>query len=236
MSYLNFNGKWPDEHSMFQEVRSRLHTAVVGDLLDSLGLYHQFLPPEIQPLREDMIILGRAMTVLEQDLEDPEAAAAAARSGKPFGLMLEALDDLKLGEIYFCTGSSPAYATWGELMSTRAMQVGAAGAVLDGYSRDTRGILKLGFPTFSRGRYAQDQRPRGQVVDFRVPVRCGAVEINTGDIIFGDLDGVVIVPRNIEHDVFVQALEKVEKEHIVQKAFQEEGASACDAFAKYGVM
>ncbi len=221
---------------MFRQVRDNLYTAAIGDLLDSMGLYHQFLPQAIQPLREDMIVLGRAMTVLEQDFEDPEAAASAARSGNPFGLMLDALDDLKAGEIYFCTGSSPSYATWGELMSARAMHLGAAGAVLDGYSRDTRGILRLGFPVFSLGRYAQDQRPRGQVVDFRVPVRCDAVEVNSGDVIFGDLDGVVVIPRNIEREVFLQALEKVEKERIVQKAFEEEGASARDVFARYGVL
>ncbi len=236
MSYPGNSKQWPDEESMFRQVRGSLHTAVVGDLLDSMGLYHQFLPQAIQPLREDMVVLGRAMTVLEQDLDDPDAAVSAERSGRPFGLMLDALDDLKPGEIYFCTGSSGAYAAWGELMSTRAMQVGAAGAVLDGYSRDTRGILRLGFPTFSRGRYAQDQRPRGQVADFRVAVRCGGVEVNSGDVIFGDLDGVVVVPRKIERDVFLQALEKVEKERMVQKAFEEEGSSARDAFAKYGVL
>jgi regulator of RNase E activity RraA len=84
--------------------------------------------------------------------------------------MLEALDDLKPNEVYICTGGSPRYALWGELMSIRAMHCGAAGAVLDGYSRDTRGILKLGFPTFSHGSYAQDQNPRGKVVDYRVPI------------------------------------------------------------------
>ena len=230
------NNKWRDEQSIFCEIRRRLHTAAVGDLLDAMGFYHQFLPPEIQPLQTDMIVLGRALPVLEQDIPDPKLAAEAARSGKPFGLMLKALDDLKPGEVYFCTGSSPTYATWGELMSTRAMQLGAAGAVLDGYSRDTRGILKLEFPTFSRGRYAQDQRPRGHVIDFRIPVVCCGVTINPGDVIFGDLDGVVIVPQTVEDDIFALALEKVEKEQSVQKSLQEEGISAQAAFSKYGVL
>lgn len=223
---------WADEGAMLQDVRRKLHTAVVGDLLDAMGFFHQFLYPEIQPLQEDMIVLGRAMPVLEEDLNDPEKA----KSGRPFGLMLDALDDLKRGEVYFCTGCSLTYATWGELMSTRALQLGAAGAVLDGYSRDTRGIKKLGFPTFSRGRYAQDQRPRGQVADFRTRVRCGEVEVKPGDIIFGDLDGVIVVPREVEREVFRLALEKVEKEQLVQKSFADEGSSAREAFAKHGVM
>src|SRR5579884_1613731 len=126
-------------------MRQRLFTAVVGDVLDQLGFLHQFLPPSIRPLHDDMVVAGRAMTVLEADLAEGEPAA------KPFGLMLEALDDLKPGEVYVASAAvSPVrYAMWGELMSTRARHLGAAGAVLNGPSRDTRGILAMGFPVFS---------------------------------------------------------------------------------------
>src|SRR5207244_7769901 len=116
-------------------------------------------------------------------------------SGRPFGLMLDALDDLKPNEVYICTGGTPRYALWGELMSTRAIHCGAAGAVLDGFSRDTRGILKLGFPTFSLGSYAQDQNPRGTVVDYRVPIELSGTRVEAGDIAVGDVDGVSVVPR-----------------------------------------
>ena len=113
--------------------------------------------------------------------------------------MFEALDALQANEVYICTGSSPTYALWGELMSTRALKLGAAGAVLDGYRRDTRGILKLGFPTFSFGSYAQDQRVRGRVIDYRCPIQfANGVVVQPGDIVFGDIDGVVIIPRDQE--------------------------------------
>src|SRR6476646_7714902 len=154
---------WNDDSELFELARRSLFTAVVGDLMDTLGLRRQFLPPQIQPLAPEMVVIGRAMPVLEADMGDTPPA-------KPFGLMLDALDDLKANEIYVCTGASPTYALWGELMSMRALRLGAAGAVLDGCSRDTRGILKLGFPTFSSGRYAQDQAPRGHVTDFRIPI------------------------------------------------------------------
>src|SRR6266545_4178983 len=154
------NTHWRDDEELFAIARRELFTAVVGDCMDKLGLTHQFLPPQIQPLVRDMVAVGRAMPALEEDLrEDPGGAPE-----RPFGLMLAALDDLKAGEVYICTGASPRYALWGELMSTRAIRCGAAGAVLDGYSRDTRGILALGFPTFSYGAYAQDQGLRGRVV------------------------------------------------------------------------
>ena len=154
---------------------------------------------------------------------------------KPFGLMLEALDDLKPGEVYLNTGSSPRNALWGELMSVRARQLGAAGAVVNGYSRDTAGVLRLNFPTFSWGRYAQDSAPRYKVVDYRVPVEIGPARIEPGDILFGDLDGVCVVPRAAEREVFTRALEKARKEKLVKHAI-ESGLSAVAAFEKYGVM
>jgi len=227
---------WSNDAELFALCRNELFTAVVGDIMDKLGLLRQFLPAKIQPLRDDMVTVGRAMTVLEADVFT-EACPGSANPllSKPFGLMLEALDDLKTDEIYICTGASPSYALWGELMSTRAMKIGAAGAVVDGYSRDTTGILEMNFPTFSHGRYAQDQAPRGKVIDFRVPLEIGGVRVNPGDIVFGDIDGVCIVPREAEQEVIARALEKARGEKLVKKAI-EEGMSARAAFDQFGIM
>ncbi len=120
-------------------------------------------------------------------------------------------------------------------MSTRAVKLGAAGAVVNGYSRDTKGIWRLNFPVFSYGRYAQDQAPRGKVVDFRIPIVIEGVSIHTGDIVIGDLDGVCIVPKQVEAEVFRLALEKANGEKTVQKVIQQ-GMSAKEAFDKYGIM
>jgi regulator of RNase E activity RraA len=183
-----------------------------------------------------MVTVGRAMTVLEADVfTDACPGSANPLLSKPFGLMLEALDDLKTNEIYICTGASPTYALWGELMATRAMKLGAVGAVVDGYSRDTTGILEMNFPTFSHGRYAQDQAPRGKVIDFRVPLEIGGVRVNPGDIVFGDIDGVCIVPREAEQEVIALSLEKARGEKLVRKAI-EEGMSARAAFDQFGIM
>jgi regulator of RNase E activity RraA len=120
-------------------------------------------------------------------------------------------------------------------MSTRALKLGAAGAVVHGYSRDTQGILKLNFPTFSMGSYAVDQRPRGQVVDFRVPVEVAGVRIAPGDIVFGDVDGVLVIPQAVEAEVIERALEKVRQENLVRGAI-EAGMSTVEAFARFGIM
>ncbi len=228
--------EWKTEDEMFAIARRELFSAVLGDIMDKMGLRRQFLPPSIQPLRTDMVVAGRAMTVLEADFfEEAGAGGNNPLSAKPFGLMLEALDDLKPNEVYVCTGASPSYALWGELMSIRATRCGAAGAVLDGFSRDTNGILELGFPTFAHGRYAQDQGPRGKVIDFRIPIEMGGVRIVPGDIVYGDLDGVCVVPRAAEEEVFARALEKARTEKAVKKAL-EAGMSAREAFDRFGVL
>lgn len=227
---------WQTDEQLFEIARKELFSAVVGDIMDTLGLQQQFLPPVIGPLHNDMIVVGRAMTVLEADIFSGDYSSSSnALLSKPFGLMLEALDDLKTNEVYLCTGASPRYALWGELMSTRAMKLGAAGAVVDGYCRDARGILSMGFPTFSYGPYAQDQAPRGKVIDFRVPLQINGVRIANGDIVFGDIDGVCVVPQAAEEEVFAKALEKARGEKLVREAI-EAGMSAVEAFKKFGIM
>lgn len=219
------------DSDLFVFVRKHLFSAVIGDVLDQMGLTRQFLPPEIQPLAQEMVIVGRAMTV-QEELRLPGDDEGIP----PFGLMFRALDDLKPGEIYMCNDPGGAFALWGELMSVRAMQLGAAGAILDGFSRDTRGILSLGFPTFSRGRYAQDQGVRGFVSDFRVPINyANGATVCPGDLIVADLDGVLVIPRAQERDALRLAIEKVFGENSVRTAI-EGGLSTQSAFDTFGIM
>lgn len=227
---------WRSDEELFSLVQRELFTCVVGDVMDKLDLQHQFLPPQIRPLRQDMVVIGRAMPVLAVDVfAEKIAGSASPLMNKSFGLMLEALDDLRSNEVYVSTGSSPRNALWGELMSTRARKLGSRGAVLNGYIRDTKAILTMGFPTFGFGSYGQDSAPRYKVVDFRVPLEIGAVRVRPGDIVFGDIDGVLLVPAEAEAEVFERAFEKARGEKLVRKSI-EDGSSAVDAFAKFGIM
>jgi regulator of RNase E activity RraA len=227
---------WTTDEELITLARRELFTCVVGDVMDKLQLLHQFLPPQIQPLRPDMVVIGRAMPVLSADVFGERVADSKNKLlEKPFGLMLEALDDLRANEVYINTGSSPRNALWGELMTTRARKLGSAGAVVNGYARDTRAVLKMDFPTFAFGSYGQDSGPRYKVLDFRIPVEIGCVRVRPGDIVFGDIDGVCVVPAEAATEVFTRALEKVRGERLVKKAL-EEGSTAVAAFEKYGVM
>ena len=225
---------WHNESEMLHVMKTELYSSVIGDILDQMGYLHQFLPSRIQPLREHMVVAGRAMTVLEADVCAGEGGRNPVLQ-RNFGLMLEALDDLKKDEIYICSGSSPSYALVGELMCTRMKILGAAGCVVNGFHRDTRGILELDFPCFSYGRYAQDQAPRGKVLDYRVPIEMDGVRILPGDLIFGDLDGVLVIPRAVEQEVMERAYEKATGEKTVAQAIRS-GMSAVESFRVHGIM
>ena len=227
---------WKDDTELFALMRAQLFPAVVGDILDTMGFLRQFLSPQIRPLKSDMVIAGRAMPVLEANAfsaREPEGRGPLTQ--QPFGLLFQALDDLKAHDVYVATGCAPQFALWGGLMTTRAMHLKAAGAVLDGYSRDTPEVLASGLPVFSYGGYAQDQGPRGKVVDWRVPVEINGVRIEPGDLVFGDLDGVLVIPRAAEEEAIRRALEKANTENKVRDAIRA-GMSTVEAFRTFGVM
>src|SRR5579872_7345156 len=143
---------WANDAELFQLMCRELYTPVVGDILDGLKYYHQFLPQPLQPIREGMVVAGRAMPVLMIDVHGPQK--------KPFGLLTQALDDLKAGEVYIAGGGAMRCAYWGELLTATARTRGAVGAVIDGFHRDTPQVLSQNWPVFSRGRYAQDSSVR----------------------------------------------------------------------------
>lgn len=217
---------WDDDEQLFDLIRQSLYTPVVGDILDGLGFHHQFLPPTLQPMREEMVVVGRAMPVLTANVFGPQK--------KPFGLLTEALDQIEPGEVYISTGTLRC-ASWGEILTATARKRGGNGAIIDGFHRDTRGILAQNWPVFSKGRYAQDAAVRSFVIDFRCPIEIEGVRIEIGDLVFGDLDGILIIPKRVENEVILRALEKVRGEKLVLREI-EEGLSSTAAFRKYGIL
>ena len=226
---------WNSDDELFTMAKERLFVALVGDTLDKMGHQHQFLSPKLKPIQSKMVIIGRAMPVLEADFFSEKSNGHASITSVPFGLMFKALDDLKKNEVYICAGSSHRYALWGGLMSTRALQCGAAGAVVHGYHRDSNEIEHLGFPVASFGSYAQDQGMRGKVVDWRIPIEVDGVRVNNGDVIFGDRDGVLVIPEGIVDEAFSGAFEKAKGENRVLKALKG-GMSTEEAYEKFGIM
>ena len=219
--------EWKSDAELFALCTRELYTPVVGDILDDLGCTNQFLPQPIQPLREEMKVAGRAMPVLMIDV--------FGKQKHPFGRLTEALDQLKPGEVYLATGGEMRCAYWGEILTATAKKRGAVGAVINGFHRDTPKVLEQNWPVFSRGRFAQDSAVRTQVAAYRCPIEIGPVRVEPGDLVFGDLDGVVIVPRKVEAEVIERALAKARGEKLVRKEI-EAGLSSTAAFKKYGIL
>lgn len=218
---------WKNETEMFSLMKQTLYTPVVGDILDTMGFRHQFLPQDIHSLSDTMKLAGKAMPVLMIDVFGEQE--------KPFGYLTEALDQLMENEIYIATGGTKRCAYWGELLTAAARMRNAAGAVINGYHRDTPQVLSQNWPVFSCGCYAQDSSVRTQVVQFRCPIEIGQVTIQDGDLIFGDIDGVLVIPKTIYVEVIEKALEKARGEKLVRKAI-EGGMSATDAFIEFGIL
>ena len=221
---------WQADKELFALIAERLSTAIIGDICDDLGLPDRYLDPGFRPLQAELKapVAGRAMPVIEADVSSSNAHLP------PFGRMFEALDSLRPGEIYICAGSREPYALFGELMSVKAAERGAVGAVCDGYVRDSRMLRERGFPVFCRGSYGRDQRNRGVVVDYNIPIQVGHIEVSPGDVIVADQDGVVVVPQSAQQEVFTSAFRKADAEDEVRTALRG-GAGATDVFAKYGI-
>lgn len=216
-----------NDKELFKLIKKELYTPVVGDILDTLNRYHQFLPREIQPMREEQVIVGRAMPVLMCDVFGTQ--------DKPFGYLTEALDQLQKDEVYIASGGDMRCAYWGELLTATAKYRKAAGAIVNGYHRDTPQVLSQNWPVYSRGRYAQDSSVRTKVIDYRCPIEVEGVWINPGDLVFADLDGVLIIPKELEDKVIERALKKARAEKTVLKEIQS-GVSSSAVFAKYGIL
>lgn len=218
---------WNTDNDLFEIFKSGMYTSVIGDILDELQCYHQFLPQPVQPLRITDKLIGRVMPALMIDVYGPQK--------EPFGKLTEALDQLQPGEVYVAGGGAMRCAYWGEILTATAKKRGATGAVINGYHRDTPKVMEQNWPVFSRGRYAQDSSVRTQVVDYRCTMQVGEVWINPGDLIFGDMDGVVVIPKKYETEVVEKALAKAMGEKLVRREI-ENGMTSTEAFRKYGIL
>jgi 4-hydroxy-4-methyl-2-oxoglutarate aldolase len=212
----------------FADAGSKLYSAVISDILDSFGYRNQWMHHGIRPLAPDAVVVGRAVTM--------RITAVEKEDDDPYGMLIQALDGLQHDDVVVIDcGGSDRIALWGELLSTAAVARGARGVVMDGLCRDVSRILAMRFPAFARGTLCTDIRGRGLVTAYRVPVDCGGVRINPGDVIFGDIDGVVAVPSGIWSEVLRKALEKASTENTVRGEIQR-GALLRDVWARHKVL
>jgi regulator of RNase E activity RraA len=209
-------------------IQTELYSGVISDVLDALGYRQQTMSPDIRPVHPDMSVVGYARTVLSVDVYHVRADC--------YDKEIEFIDALRADEVVIaCTNRSTRTGLWGELLSTAARARGARGTITDGFVRDVRRIVQLGYPVFAVGMRPVDSRGRSIVFEYDVPVECGGVPVQGGDLIFGDIDGVVVVPQAITEQVITEALHKVRQEN-ASRAELERGGYLRDVFAKYQVL
>lgn len=211
-------------------IRQSLYTAVLSDVLDDLGFRDQAMAPSIRPLDDELVLAGFARTGLYREVFH------ANEGENPYELEIALVDALKPGDVavFGCAGSR-RIAPWGELLSTASRARGAAGCVTDGMVRDIRAIRALRFPVFHGGIAPLDSKGRGKVAEIDVPICCGGVAVAPGDLVVGDADGVVVVPRAIEDEALRRAFAKVEGENTTRDELAA-GAKLADVFARYRVL
>lgn len=205
-----------------------LYTAVVSDSLDQLGARQQAMREYLRPVHKGCVFAGWARTISCSDVYHIPA--------NPYDVEIEAVDSLLPGEVAVVgTQKSVRNAPWGELLSTAAKARGARGAVIDGLVRDITKIEEIQFPVFAAGIKPVDSMGRGVVTAYNVPVECGEVLVHPGDFVFGDLDGVVVIPGAMVKPVLDLAYEKVTRENHSREELAK-GAYLRDVFAKFGVL
>jgi len=218
--------EWKNDKELFEIMKKEIYTGVLCDMLDTLDFCHQFLPRQIQAIRPEMVMAGRAFPTIICDIY--------GKQEKPLGKLVEAIDACGEDMVYFVTGGDRRCSYFGEIMTARLKANKAVGAVIDGPMRDSRQVLEQNFPVFCIGRDAQGSGYRNLVLDYNVPVEIGGISIKPGDLVFGDIDGVVVIPKEIETKAVEITLERVRNETETRKAV-DAGLSAAEAVKLYGV-
>ena len=225
-----FNTFTPRQNPGLPAGWDQLFAAVLSDALDAVGITDQAMQPRIRPLDDSLKLCGRARTGLYAE------AGHVAPGVNPYELEIAIVDDLRPGDVaVFACGGSSRIAPWGSLLSTATRARGAAGCVTDGFVRDTLEIRALRLPVYHAGIAPLDSKGRGQIVATDVPVLCGGVRVAPGDLVFGDADGLVVIPQAVEAEVLRIAFDKIRGEHHSMRELKA-GSYLRDVYAKHGVL
>ena len=218
-----------DDLAFFELITQDLYVPAICDILDELGYRNQAMHQRLRPLLPDMRncgFIGRARTFQWKEVDYVDEA-------NPYGRELEAMDSLNKGDVVVhSTDYNGTNAPWGELMSTLAKRKGVAGCVCDSQVRDCIKIIEMNFPVYYVGIRPLDSKGRGLMIEYDVPVECGDVMVNPGDLIYADFDGIVVLPKTIEKEVVKKAKEKVHAENMTRTELLA-GKTLSEVYEKY---
>ena len=206
---------------------AQLHTALLADVLDSVGFRDSAFGPDIRPMSPDQKVVGRALTMRCELMERP--------ADEPYAALIAAFEEMTYGDVIVLACADRVSAMWGELLSTAAKVKGAVGAVMDGLTRDPEQTLDVGFPVFSIGYSPLDSSGRQEVVTHGTTVECGKATVHHRDWIVGDVMGVIVIPD----DLVERVVELAEVKDAGESTVREEilaGDDIGEVFARHGIL
>ena len=205
-----------------------LYTAVIADVLDSLGHRRQCLSPDIRALTPTQQVCGRVFTA--------RAVAVDHEPAEPYKLEMAAIDTMQAGDVLVVeAGHHRKSAFWGELLTTACLAKGVRGVVMSTCARDLWQLNQLDFPVFGIGVTPADSKGRIDVVEIGAPITLDGVAIANGDWLLGDQDGVVIVPASCLDEALRLAHEKVSGENTVRDELAA-GVPVAEVFRRHGIL
>lgn len=214
------------ERRLFNNLKLLLTSALLSDILDDLGV-NGVLSSNFQVNLPNNKIFGRAKTLQIDLCPDDEDFKKIYDS-------LNLYDHIVTNDVIVVANKVPDFAFFGELNANLALRSGASGAIIDGVTRDTRETADMGFPVFSKGNYCKDTRKRGIVTSKNKTVIIDGISIHKDDLIFGDRDGIVVIPRKFEHQVIETAFQKLQNEKLILIDVAK-GVHTSELITKYGM-
>lgn len=212
----------------FERMKEKLYTGIICDVLDLLGYRNQAMNSNVRPLSNEYVLVGIAKTIHATDVYYIH--------DNSYDKEIAAIDSIQPGEVVVAsTNRSSRIGLWGELLSTASKMRGARGAIIDGLIRDTKKILELDFPVYCTGFKPVDSKGRGLVIDYDCSIEAGGVMVHPGDIVFADMDGVVVIPKDVFEVTVQQALARVESENKTRDELLA-GKKLREVYDKYGVL
>ncbi len=206
----------------------KIYTAVINDIFQARGYHNQWLGPQIKCITKELereVVAGMAFTV--QWIHDP----LPDERDKPAAKMVESYPEDSI--IVVDTGADQISGFWGELATTICVRNGVRGAVINGGAKDTGFVRKMGFPIFARFSSPVDGFYRSRLHAWQVPIWFNDIRINPGDMIVGDSDGVLVIPKEIAEEVLLEA-ERISELETLTRGMLKQGVSAVEASEKTG--
>ncbi len=212
------------------EIREHLFTGVLSDALDGLGLRTQVVDLDFHHVIPGTAVVGRAQTARVEPVSAPRIEVERYEN------LMAAVAATIEGRVLVLAGPpSSTSALFGGLLATALSAAGGEGVIVNGYARDSREIRDVGVPAMVRGFRPVDVYDRDEVVEISGPVNLGQVVVRQDDLVFGDADGLVVVPAEVESEVIERSFDKVGAESQMRAALRD-GMNVTDAFNKFGVL